>query len=51
MVISSGSFYGQPFRTDRGVVQGYPVSLTVFKVVVDALIRMVMLEVCGPKEA
>ena len=40
-----GRFYGQPFRTDRGVTQGDPVSPTVFNIVVDAVVRKVLLEV------
>ena len=33
------------------MTQGYPVSLTNFNVVVDAVVRAVLLEVCGDQEA
>ena len=36
---------------DRGVTQGYSVSLNIFNILVDALVMAVMLEFCGPQEA
>ena len=45
-----GQYYNQPFTTGRGVNQGYPLSLTVFNIVVNAVIRDVMLGVCGLQE-
>ena len=32
---------------ERGVYQGEPVSLTIFNIMVDAVVREVFLEVCG----
>ena len=51
VVPKAGKFFGRPFNTDRGMTQGYPVSPTIFKIVVDAVVREVILEVCGPQEA
>ena len=48
MVTNSGKFFGWPFGTDRGVNQGYLVSPTVFNIMVDAVAREVLLEICGP---
>ena len=45
VVSKAGRLYGRPFRTERGVTQGYPVSSTVFNVVVDSLVRVFMMEV------
>ena len=50
VVIKIGSFYGQPFRTDRGVTQGDPVSPTAFNILMYKLLRVVPMEVCGPQE-
>ena len=36
---------------ERGVTQGDPVSPTVFNIVVDTVVRVVLLEVCRPQEA
>ena len=44
-------YYGRPFRMDIGVTQGDPVSPTVFNIVVDAVVRVVILEVFVPQEA
>ena len=49
-------WYGQkvcgfPFSTGIGVTQGGAVYLTIFNIVVDAMIRGALLEVCGPQEA
>ena len=46
-----GKFFGRPFHMDRGVKQGDLVSLTIFNIVVVAVVRTVLLEVCGPQEA
>ena len=51
MVPKAGKFFVHPFRTERRVKQGYPVSPTIFNVVVDAVAREVLLEVCRPQEA
>ena len=45
-----GMFYGRPFRTDRVGTQGGPSSPTIFKNVVDAEVRAVLLEFCGLQE-
>ena len=45
-----GKFFGRPFHMDRGVKQGDLVSLTIFNIVVVAVVRTVLLEVCGPQE-
>ena len=51
MVLKSGKFFRRTFNTERGVTQGDPVSLTIFNIVVDAVVREVLPEVCGPQEA
>ena len=50
VVPKSGNFYGRPFSTGRGVTQGYPLSPTIFNIVVDAVVRTALLEFCGPQE-
>ena len=50
VVPKSGKLFGRPFRTERGVTKGGPVSLKIFNIVVDAVVREVLLEVCGPQE-
>ena len=40
-----------PFGTERGVTKGDPVSPTIFNILMVAVVRAVMLEVFGPKEA
>ena len=47
MVLKAGKCFGRPLCTDRGVTQGYPFSPTIFNIVVDAVVRVVLLEVCG----
>ena len=39
MVAQAGGYYGEPFRGDRGVTQDYPLSTTIFNVVVDTVVR------------
>ena len=39
MVARKGGYYGAAFKGSRGVTQGYPLSPTIFKVVVDAVVR------------
>ena len=39
MVARAGSYYGKGFKIGRGVTQGYPLSSTIFNVVVDAVVR------------
>ena len=38
MVYRAEGVFGAPFRAKRGVVQGGPVSLTIFNVMVDAIV-------------
>ena len=40
--------FGKPFLIERGVTQGDLVSLTIFNILVDVVVRAVLLEVCGP---
>ena len=51
MVIKSGKYYGQPFSKRIGVNQGDPVSPTLFNIIVDAVFRGALQEICGPKES
>ena len=46
-----GRYYVQPFNMGRGGNQGYPVYPTVCKIVINAVIRTLIIEVCGPQEA
>ena len=39
MVARAGHYYGNPFKGHRGVTQVYPLSPTIFNMVVDAVIR------------
>ena len=39
MVARAGGYYGDAFKGVRGVTQGYPLSYTIFNVVVDAVVR------------
>ena len=50
MVARSGGYYGPASKNYRGVTQGYPMSPTIFNVVVDAIIRH-WVEVVAPTEA
>ena len=51
MVSKSGKYYGLPFSTGRGVTQGDPVSSTLFNIIVYAVVRATLQEICGPQEA
>ena len=51
VVPKSGKFFWKLFRTKRGVTQGEPVSLTIFYIVVDSVVRGVLMEVCGPQKS
>ena len=46
-----GILFGRPFRIERGVTQGELVSPTIYIIVVYAVVRVVLLEVCGTQEA
>ena len=51
MFPKSGKYYGRPFSTGIGVTQVYPVSPTLFNIIVDAVVRVALQEICGPHEA
>ena len=51
VVPKARNYFGRLFHIDRGVTQGYPVSRMIFNIVLDAVVRAVLLEVCGPQEA
>ena len=44
------NFFGWKSRRERGLTQGYLVSLNIFNIVVNAVVIAVMLEVCAPHE-
>ena len=44
-------YLGTAFWTGRGVTQGDPASLMIFNIVVDALVRAVLVDICISKEA
>ena len=44
-------YYGRPFKTVRGVTQGYPLSPTVFNIMLNSVIRSVLIELCVPQES
>ena len=50
VVLKEGKYFGRPFCMMRGVTHGQPLSLTIFNIVVDAVVRACMVEVCGPQE-
>ena len=47
----AGIFYGQPFKMGIGVTQGDTVSPAVFNIVVNAVVRALLVELCGQQEA
>ena len=51
VVPKAGKLFGRTFGTEIGVTQGDPVSPTIFNIVVEAVVRAVLLEVCGTQEA
>ena len=51
VVMKAGILFEWTFSTERGETQGDLVSITTFNIVVHAVVRAVMLEVCGPQEA
>ena len=46
-----GKYLGTAFGTGRGVTQGDPVSPIIFNIMVDAVVRAALEEVCSPQEA
>ena len=51
VVPKARKFSGRPFSIYRGVKQGEPASLMIFNILVNAVVREVLLEVCGHQEA
>ena len=51
VVPKAGNIFGRPFNMEIGVTQGDSVSLTILNIVVDAVVRADLLEVCVPQEA
>ena len=51
MVPKVGNVFGRPFNMEIGVTQGDSVSLTILNIVVDAVVRADLLEVCGTQES
>jgi hypothetical protein len=47
IVVKASGYYGDPFGATRGVTQGDPVSPTIFNIVVDAVVRYWLSQVCG----
>ena len=47
VVKNAGKYYGQPFSPGRGLMQGYPVSLALFNIIVDAVFRSILQKICG----
>ena len=43
-------YYGHSFRTDIGVIQGDPVSPTVFNVMVDVVVSAIIMVLCVSQE-
>ena len=50
VVTKVGRCYGRTFKPGRVLNQGEPVSTIVFNIMLDAVVRVVLLEVCGPQE-
>ena len=48
VVTKSGKYYGRPFSTGRGVTQGDPVYPTLFNIIVDAVVRATLQDICVP---
>ena len=47
MVPKARKFFGRPFHMERVVTQGDPVFLKILNILVDAVVKAVLLEVCG----
>jgi hypothetical protein len=51
IVAKASGYHGDPFGATRGVTQGDPVSPTIFNIVVDAVVRCWLSQVCGADAA
>ena len=51
VVPKSSKLFEGPLQTERGVTEGDPVSVRIFNIVADSVVRSVILEVYGPQEA
>ena len=51
VVTNAGKYYVQPFSMGRGVTQGDPVYMELFNIIVDAVFRATLQEICEPQEA
>ena len=51
VVPNSGKYYRRPFSMGIGVTQGDPASPKILNIVVGAVVRDSLQEVCGPQEA
>ena len=51
VVTKYGKFFERTFGTERGVIQGAPVSPMISNIMVYAVVRAVLFEVHGPQEA
>ena len=51
MVPKAGKFSVRPFNKERGVTKGDPVYPMISNILVDAVVRAVLLEVCDSQEA
>ena len=48
MVPKPGKYYRKPFSTGREMPQGDLVFPTLFNIIVDALVRATLKDICGP---
>ena len=49
VVPNSGQYYGRPFSRGKGLTQVDPLSPTPFNIIVDAVFRATLQEICGPQ--
>ena len=51
VVTKAWNYYGLPFITGVELTQGDPVSIKLFNIIADAVVRAILQEICGPQEA